>query len=92
LETQRQNREEEARRRAELAEHTRQGRQQARRATQEADSSAPEYGIVLYPRPGCSAKRLTATRAGYGVGRRKTVLLRADRPSSQLIVTWSPRR
>jgi hypothetical protein len=37
------------RRREELAEHMRQGRQQARRARQAADSSPLEYGIVLYP-------------------------------------------
>jgi hypothetical protein len=44
LERHRRDREEEARRREELAEHTSQGRRRARRARQEVDSSSPEYG------------------------------------------------
>jgi hypothetical protein len=35
------------RRREELAEHTSRSRQRARRASQEADSSTPEYGIIF---------------------------------------------
>jgi hypothetical protein len=46
LERHRQDREAEAQRRQDLAEHTGQRRQRARRARQELDSSTPEYGIV----------------------------------------------